>query len=139
MKTAMEIAMMTKPLPRRAALAACLTVLLASAGVAHAQKAAEQFIPLGQSPGLSGQSTLIGVIQRMDSANGRLTLMLGEGQSHTLAITHATRIWVDRSTQRQPTLPGSPQDLVAGRRLEAKPDAKNPGQAEWVKVEPNTP
>lgn len=125
--------------PRKAFRACCLALGLAVVAQAHAQQAAERFIPLGRSPGLSGQATLLGVIRHADPASGKLTLELKDGRANAIAITPATHIWVDRSQLRQANVPGGFDDLVPGRRLEAMPHAGDPSQAEWVKVEQDQP
>lgn len=129
--------MMTKPW-RITLLTGCLAIFL-TFSQAQAQKATERYIPLGQSPGLSGQATLMGIIRHANPDSGKVTLELQGGGSGTIAVTPETRIWVDRSGQRQPTEPGRFADLVPGLRIEAKPLDQATHQAEWVKVEPGTP
>lgn len=129
--------MMTKLL-RVGTLAAGLMLCLA-APQAQAQKAAERFIPLGQSPGLSGQVTLLGVIRDADPVSGQITLELEEGEVRAITVTRSTRVWVDRSLLRQSNLPGGFADLTPGLWLEAMPEANDPRQAEWVKVELSEP
>lgn len=125
--------------PHKVFQACCLALVLAVVAQAHAQKAAERFIPLGRSPGLSGQTTLLGVIRYADPASGKLTLELKDGRAGAIAVTPATHIWVDRSLLRQANVPGGFDDLLPGRWLEAMPLAGDPGQAEWVKVEQDQP
>lgn len=111
---------------------AALVVL--SASPALAQQAAERFIPIGQSPGVSGTSTLLGTLRTADPASGRLTIDLAQGGSWAIDLTADTRLWLDRSLARQSSLKAGPAELKPGRRVEVLPAAQNPAQAEWVKV-----
>lgn len=101
---------------------------------ARAQKATEQFIPIGQSPGLSGKATLIGAIEAVDAAARTVTVNAG-ATSYRCALTDRTRIWVDRSAARLSATAGSVTDLQPGRRIEVKFTDATRKTAEWVKVE----
>lgn len=125
--------------PRRiTVLTACLLVL-GTIPQARAQKAAERYIPLGQSPGLSGQHTLIGVIRHADPASGRVTLELQGGGTGTITVVPETRIWVDHSGLRHANAPGGFVDLTPGLLMEAMPQGAATQRADWVKVEPGKP
>lgn len=100
-----------------------------------AQKESERFIPLGQSPGLSGESTLLGVIESFDPNTGNATIKLDKGGSQVICLLPKTRLWLDRSETRQSNCKGDLPDLKPGRRIEAKAAAGDPGHAEWVKVQ----
>jgi hypothetical protein len=113
-----------------AALAAF--ALCAGSSFAHSQELTERFIPIGQSPGLSGKVTTIGAIQALQ---GRVLTLSSERGPQKIEITDRTIIWVDRSKQKVTNLRGGLADLQAGRRVEVKPDAKNKSAAEWIKVE----
>ena len=109
---------------------AVLAALLCSAP-AQAQKTTEQFIPIGQSPGLSGKVTYLGTIDAADSATRSV---MADGRS--VEVTERTRIWLDRSGARQANVSGSFDDLQAGRRVEIKyEDEARRERAEWIKVE----
>lgn len=108
--------------------------LLTCAMVAHGQLATERFIPIGQSPGLSGKTTYIGSIQAVDAAARTLTVAAAEG-ALKVRIADRTSIWVDRSLLRQTNAIGTLADLRSGRRVEVKWDAKVKDVAEWIKVE----
>lgn len=115
--------------------AALLVVLLAGYSFAHGQKQTERYIPLGQSPGLSGKFTQIGTIAATDPAARTLTLALAD-RRRTVTVTERTLIWLDRSRLKQTTLVGSYSDLQLGRRVEVKyEDPERAGVAEWIKVE----
>jgi hypothetical protein len=127
---------MERLMNRRLALAGLVAVaLLAAPVIARAQKATEQFIPIGRSPGLSGKTTMIGTIEAFDAAARTLTVASDAG-TYRCALTDATRIWVDRSAQRLAATAGGFADLQKGRRVEVKfVDDKTRRTAEWVKVE----
>lgn len=128
---------MTKPW-RSTVLAGCL-LILGAIPQARAQKAAERYIPLGQSPGLSGQFTLMGVIRHADPASGRVTLELHGGGAGSITVAPETRIWIDHSGLRKTNVPGGFADLTPGLLMEAMPQGAAPHRADWVKVEPGGP
>ncbi len=110
-------------------------ILLLAAGPAGAQKSTEQFIPLGASPGLSGKVTDLGIIERVDRAARTIVL---DGRS--VSVTAATRIWIDKSKYRLASVAGGFIDLRVGRQIEVKyQGSRNRGQAEWIKVVPESP
>ena len=117
--------------------AAALGVFLALMGMlsfAHGEKTAERFIPLGQSPGLSNKLTDIGEIQSADPGARTISVKTAGG-SRTVAISGATRIWVDRSHLRLTNLKGGFADLRAGRKIEVKYiDPSRKRTADWIKV-----
>ena len=115
-------------------LAAILVVLAAGGSHAHGQEATERFIPIGQSPGQSGKTTLIGSIQSVDAQGRQLTIATAAGASK-ISVTERTKIWIDRSASKETNSLGSVADLQAGRRVEVKWDAKDKSRAEWIKVE----
>jgi hypothetical protein len=116
--------------------------LIASVGVlpaAYGQKATEQYIPLGQSPGVSGKLSSIGEISGTDARERTLTLVEPTGP-RTVKITEKTRIFLDRSKLQQASLTGTFDDLRKGRRAEIKyEDAALKLVADWVKVEMTQP
>ena len=115
--------------------AVALVVALAAVPPAHAQKATEQFIPIGQSPGASGKITWIGEIVSTDARARTLTVSSPQGP-RTVKLTDKTRIFLDRSKSRQSNLSGSFADLQAGRRAEVKlEEPASTATADWVKVE----
>jgi len=119
--------------------AVLLVVSVAAPGSAYPQKATEQFIPLGQSPGVSGKLTWIGEIVGTDIP--QRTLSIGGAQAaHTVKITEKTRIFLDRSKLKQTNLTGTFADLQKGRRVEVKyGDPVLKQETEWVKVEITQP
>jgi len=115
------------------------TSLLAAATIAHAQRTTERYIPLGQSPGLSGKVTVIGTVGAVDGGDRSLAVQSGAGTQH-VKLTNATRMWLDRSAAQQPTLSATMADLRPGRRIEVKfTDDSNRAVADWIKIDAATP
>jgi hypothetical protein len=113
--------------------------LLGASSHAHSQKATEQYIPIGQSPGLSQKYTSIGEIADVDAAARTVTIADPAGP-RTVKISEQTRIWLDRTKLKQTNIPGRFADLQKGRRAEVK--YVDPGRrdlADWVKVEISQP
>jgi hypothetical protein len=100
----------------------------------HAQATTERFIPVGQSPGLSGVSTYLGQVVSVDPG-ARTVTVRNDAVTRTIALTGETRVWLDRSRLRERNTIGTAADLQAGRTVEIKyadPDTRQ--RAEWVKV-----
>jgi hypothetical protein len=116
-------------------------VILACCGMAaHGQKATEMFIPIGQSPGLSGKHTLIARIEAVNPQTRMLTLKSATGMQ-TVRVTEQTKIWLDRSRLQQPNRTGTFADCSVGSTAEVKfvqNERKDGGVADWVKVQAGT-
>ena len=65
----------------------------------------------------------------------RMLTVEDEAGRHTLRVTEATRIWLDRSRRRQAALEGDYEDCEVGRRVEVMHTRDDPMVAEWIKVE----
>jgi hypothetical protein len=119
----------------RLILSMALTALLMSASDARAQKATEQFIPLGQSPGLS---SVIGQIGSVDRATQVIVITVETASGgQPVQVTEQTRIWIDRSTFSESNVAGGFDDLKTGRQIEVKyQDDERRENAEWIKVVP---
>lgn len=101
----------------------------------EAQETTEQFIPIGQSPGVSSAQSYIGAIADVDANQKTLTTTANNG-GPVVKITERTRIWIDRSKRGAPSVVGGIKDLEKGRRIEIKyEDAERRAFAEWIKVE----
>ena len=102
----------------------------------HAQKATEMLIPIGQSPAVSGISSVTGTIMSCDRASGIVTIS-DEKRTHTATLTDATKIWRDRSALKQGGAVGSVSDCQTGRRSEVKfvyEGETRTTRAEWIKI-----
>lgn len=106
---------------------------------AHSQQMTEMFIPVGQSPGVSDKSSLIGTINSTDEKNRTVTVTAPSG-AQTVALTNRTKIWLDRSLLKAPNQTGTSADLQKGRKVEVKLEQGERKQiAEWVKVQLTEP
>jgi len=93
------------------------------------------FIPIGQSPGLSGKGSLIGTLESVDRGKGMVTISSPSG-TQAVRFTDRTPIWLDRSLQKQPNQNGTIADLQQGRKVEIKLRKGEPkADAEWIKVQ----
>jgi hypothetical protein len=115
--------------------------LLCATSHAHGQKATEQYIPIGQSPGVSGKYTSLGVIAETNSKDQTIVISEPSG-ARTVKLTSRTRIFLDRTSLKLSNLRGVFADLQKGRRAEVKyldPDRRSESVksqiADWVKVE----
>jgi hypothetical protein len=108
--------------------------LLCNSSFSHGQKQTERFIPLGQSPGISGKDTTIGKIQAADDQS-RTLVIANESGTYTVKITDRTKIWLDRSKSKLSTSHVSMTDLKPGNLAEVKYEDENKHIAEWIKVQ----
>ena len=114
-------------------------VLLCASSHAHGQKATEQYIPIGQSPGVSEKYyATVGKIADVNPQEQTVTVADPAG-ARTVKITEKTRIWLDRTKLKQTNVPGRFADLQKGRRAEIKYADERREIAEWVKVEISEP
>ncbi len=119
---------------RRARLPMFAALLLGGLPIAGAQQTTERYIPIGASPGVSGEYSYIGEIVAVDMSNRTLTVEDESGR-HTITLTAETRIWLDRSQRRRTALEGNYEDCEVGRRVEVMHRHDDPMVAEWIKVE----
>jgi hypothetical protein len=114
---------------------AIVVVLLGGALEASGQQATEMFIPIGQSPGLSGKGSLIGTLESVDPGKRMVTISSPSG-AQRVGITDRTLIWLDRSQQKQANHDGAIDDLQKGRKVEVKLRKGEPkAVAEWIKLQ----
>jgi hypothetical protein len=122
---------------RRASWTALVVLLLAAATAAHGQRFTEMYIPIGQSPGLSGKHTVQGTISAVDAKSRMVTCVYGS-ETTTAKVTDRTHIWLDRSKAKLSSQKGALSDCVVGRRMEMRyvnDQHKAGAEAEWIKVE----
>jgi hypothetical protein len=118
----------------RIALFAVLGVALFAQSFAHGQRETERYIPIGQSPGMSGK-THIGTVDTVDARARSFVVVTPKGR-YEVSVSDRTRIWLDRSRQKQTALTGAFKDVQAGRRVEVKYEgAAGAKRADWIKVE----
>lgn len=103
-----------------------------------AQEATERYIPIGQSPGVSGKQTVIGKLAEVNTRDQTVTIVGPSGTSR-VKVTPRTKIWLDRSQLGQTNLKGTIADLRQGATVEMKPEGQqrgaSDGSCEWIKVQ----
>ena len=108
--------------------------LCAGARDAQAQETTERFIPVGQSPGISGTRSYLGEIVSVNLQRKTFTVRDAQGL-RTIKVAPGTRIWLDRSAQQRTSVDGSMTDLEVGRRVEVLyVDDRRRDTADWIKV-----
>lgn len=114
---------------------ALVVVALGGTLQAFGQEATEMFIPIGQSPGVSNKSSLLGTVESVDPRKRTLRVS-GPAGAQAVEITDRTLIWIDRSPQRQPNQKGTLADLQRGRKVEIKlGEGAAKTIAKWIKVQ----
>ena len=115
-----------------------VSVLLWAAPPTFAQEMTERYIPVGESPGLSGKHTIIGKVQAINPRDQTVAIVGPTGTS-IAKVTERTKIWVDRSKLRLTNLKGTWADLRPGLTVEVKhadqARSVSNGPAEWIKVQ----
>ena len=115
-------------------LTAIVCILIIGAFSAQAEKATELYIPIGQSPGLSGEYTVMGKIDQVDPKNQTIK-MSGPSGSYSVKLTQHTFIYLDRSKAGLPNTYGTLTDCRAGDTVEVKfEDNSRSKPIEWIKV-----
>jgi len=116
-----------------------LLALLSPGALALGQQQTERYIPLGQSPGLSGKVTLIGEIAAVDAPSRRLTVATPQG-ARSVKVSDRTSIWIDRSLYRKTNLTGRFDDLKTGNKVEVLfAEGADRQVARWIKMQPPEP
>jgi len=113
---------------------ATVSLLLTSA---QAQRATEVLIPIGQSPGVSGISSVIGTIASCDQRGGAVTIST-EREQHMATLSTETKIYLDRSAAKKSGTVGSRSDCQKGRRGEVKfvyEGGTRTARVEWIKIQ----
>ena len=117
--------------------------LLTALSAAQAHIGTERYIPIGMSPGISGEHSYIGEIEEAPEtatakANAAYAMRLdrADGGDITVYMNEYTRIYLDRSKAGKTNLRGDYADCRPGRRIAVKFRDNDPTQpAEWIKVE----
>jgi hypothetical protein len=99
----------------------------------------EPYIPIGQSPGMSGQYTHTGRITNVDKDTYTVTIRTEAGDRYEVRVLPDSAIWVDRSKARRPPRDGDFSDCRKGRRVEVKAidTAGETAAVDWMKIEAN--
>jgi hypothetical protein len=125
--------------------AAGLMLAAATAASAQAQRLTEQYIPIGESPGVSGSElAVIGTVTEVDQRRGVMTVDVA-GQPTMFVMTPQTHVWLDRSDEGGANLDVGYAGLNVGDVVEVKSGepavlaasaggAKTP-VVEWIKID----
>lgn len=116
-------------------IAATIFILICGAFSVQAEKSTEMFIPIGQSPGLSGEYTVMGKIDQVNTRDQSIK-MSGPSGSYTVRMTKHTFIYLDHSKKQLPNTYGTLADCKAGDMVEVKFfDNSRSKPIEWIKVQ----
>ena len=111
---------------------ATLTLLALLAVIpAAAQRATEVYIPIGESPGVSGSDSVIGTITDVDYSQHKMTVT-SDGAAQTVKTTTETRYYLDKSADAESSKAAGFDECREGRRIEAYLD--DSGYAIWIKI-----
>jgi hypothetical protein len=103
---------------------------------AHAQTMTEIYIPIGQSPGVSGKYSIIGKIESVNLKDSTVTILQDAGSKITIKVTPGCYIYLDKSKRKLSNKKGYCADMKPGMRTEAKYKDNKPGnKIEWIKVQ----
>ena len=111
-----------------------LIVPLAATNVVYGQQTTEQYVPIGQSPGISDKYSYIGNIVSVDRDAHTLTVESDRG-TKTIRVLPKTRIWLDRSKVKRTNIAASYSDCEVGRKIEVMYDHDDQDVADWIKIE----
>ena len=118
---------------RLSAFVAITVLTLTLSATAYGQYETERFIPIGQSPGVSGKYSVVGQIVAIDEAENTITVAGPDG-NQTLRVTDDTDVWIDRSGSKRKNLHGSRADCSVGRRVEVMHVWNDRSVARWIKI-----
>lgn len=119
---------------RHLTILSIIIVFLVGASSAYAEKSTELYIPMGQSPGLSGKYTVMGKIDAVNYQNQTLTMSDSSG-SYTVKVTGSTQYYLDKSNAQLTNTYGTMADCKAGDTVEVKFEDNARGKpAEWIKI-----
>lgn len=112
-----------------------ICILVIGAFSVQAEKATELFIPMGKSPGLSGEYTVMGKVEQVNPGAQSIT-MSGPSGSYTVKLTQNTSIYLDRSKEQLANSYGTLADCKVGDTVEVKfVDNSRSKPVEWIKVQ----
>lgn len=110
------------------------SIALLGAPVIEAQQTTEQYVPIGQSPGVSNKYSYIGKIVEVDRVAHTITVESERG-TKTIGVKPTTRLWLDRSKVKSTNTIASYSDCEVGRLVEVMYDHDNQAVADWIKIE----
>ena len=102
----------------------------------YAQKMTEIYIPVGQSPGVSGKYSLLGRVEAVNRNDSTVTIIKESGSKTTFRITAGCAIYLDKNKLKLRNSRGYCADIKPGMKAEAKyKDNKPDGPIEWLKIQ----
>ena len=105
---------------------------------AEAQKATELFIPIGESPGISGLYSKIGTISTISEEGQTFVIADSAEQAHNVIVADSSNIWLDCTEIKQKNVSGSFAHIKVGALVEVKyfraEDSSYTNVAEWIKI-----
>jgi hypothetical protein len=102
-----------------------------------AQTMTEIYIPIGQSPGVSGKYSIVGKIEAVNLKDSTATIMDGAGTKTIIKMTAGCAVYLDKSKLKLRNKKGYFIDIKPGMAAEAKYKDNKPGnKIEWLKVQP---
>ncbi len=104
--------------------------LVALGALAH--PAAEIYIPISQSPGISGFKSYIGEIESLSAAQRGITMRMKAGAKY-LTLDDSTRVYLQYGAAGKKNRLGSYADCKAG--LQSEVYAGEDGKARWIKIQ----
>jgi len=100
----------------------------------HAQKETEVFIPIGKSPGVSGQYSMMGKVEEVKAFDSTMAVRDQNGVKN-LRFTIQTKIYLDKSRLNQQSKKGTWADVKPGMTAEVKYVDNKPGNpVDWIKL-----
>ena len=111
-----------------------LTITFWGPSLSYAQQSAEQFVPIGMSPGVSNKHSYIGNITVVNKQTNSFVMQTSTGEKE-ITISPSTRMWLDRSKKKKTNIEASIDDCEAGRTVEVMYSRENENIADWVKIE----
>ena len=116
-------------------LSASMLIFLALASsLAVGQETTEQFIPIGKSPGISGEYSYVGVVVAVDTEAHTIDVQSDRG-TKTFRVSKKTRMWLDRSKARRSNPEASYADCEVGVTVEVMYLHDDETTADWIKIE----
>lgn len=108
-----------------------LAAILTAVSPSLAQQATERYIPIGESPGVSGTQSVIGTISAVDYDTRSMTI---DGPDGTVSVTmdDQTRYYVDSSRAKRSNRSTGLSSCQSGMRVEVY--VGDDGKAVWVKI-----
>jgi hypothetical protein len=99
---------------------------------AWSHPATERYIPIGESPGVSGVHSHIGTIRSVvEVTEAGLTMRVGE-DAKIVKVDRETKIYLQTADPRTSNAMGTYEDCETGRQIEAYPG--DDGTAIWLKI-----